>query len=81
MAPTAAATTMADQPVQFTAGGLRLAGVVRAPATPVPGERRPAFLVLHGFGSHKGAGNVLGPCAVLESLGYVTPRMSKRSVT
>ena len=50
---------MSDQPVHFTAGGLRLAGIVRTPATMAPGERRPAFLVLHGFGSHKGAGNVL----------------------
>ncbi len=42
------------------------------------GERRPAFLVLHGFGSNKGAENVLGPCGALESLGYVTMRFDMR---
>ena len=69
---------MPEQSIHFDSGGLRLAGVVRTPAAPAPGERRPAFLVLHGFGSHKGAGNVLGPCAVLESLGYVTLRFDMR---
>ncbi len=38
------------------------------------GERRPAFIVLHGFGSNMNAGNVLKPCAMLEELGYATLR-------
>jgi len=37
-------------------------------------ERRPAFIVLHGFGSTRNAGNVLKPCAMLGKLGYVTLR-------
>lgn len=69
---------MPEQSIQFTSGGHRLAGVVRIPEAPAPGGRRPAFLVLHGFGSHKGAGNVLGPCAVLNSLGYATLRFDMR---
>ena len=36
------------------------------------GEKRPAFLVLHGFGSNKNSGNVNAPTRVLNSLGYVT---------
>ena len=38
------------------------------------GEKRPAFIVLHGFGSTRHAGNVKQPCAMLEKLGYVTMR-------
>ena len=69
---------MAEQRVTFRSGGLELAGIVRVPDGVANGERRAAFLVLHGFGSHKGAGNVLGPCAVLESMGYVTLRFDMR---
>jgi pimeloyl-ACP methyl ester carboxylesterase len=43
-----------------------------------PGERRAAFLVLHGFGSNMDAGNVVKPCALLEQLGYVTLRFDMR---
>lgn len=69
---------MAEERVTFRSGGFELAGMVRVPDAQPAGERRPAFLVLHGFGSHKGAGNVLGPCGVLESLGYVTLRFDMR---
>jgi len=69
---------MAEERVTFRSGGFELAGIVRVPDAQPAGERRPAFLVLHGFGSHKGAGNVLGPCGVLESLGYVTLRFDMR---
>ena len=65
---------MNGQSVSFESAGLRLAGIVRVPEGLAPGERRPAMIVLHGFGSTKEASNVLGPCAVLESLGYVTMR-------
>ena len=64
--------------VNFQSDGLRLSGVVRIPADMKAGERRPAFLVLHGFGSNKGAENVLGPCAVLDAMGYVTMRFDMR---
>ena len=37
-----------------------------------PGERRAAFLVLHGFGSNHNSSNVLQPTKVLNDLGYVT---------
>jgi pimeloyl-ACP methyl ester carboxylesterase len=65
---------MAEQGVTFKFDGLTLAGVVRVPDNVAANERRPAFIVLHGFGSNMNAGNVLKPCAMLEELGYVTLR-------
>ena len=65
---------MSEQRVAFTYEGLTLAGLVQAPDGVAPGERRPAFIVLHGFGSNMNAGNVLEPCAMLGELGYVTLR-------
>jgi pimeloyl-ACP methyl ester carboxylesterase len=65
---------MSEQRVTFQADGLTLAGVVRVPDGTDAGARRPAFIVLHGFGSNMNAGNVLKPCALLEELGYVTLR-------
>jgi hypothetical protein len=63
---------MAEQRVTFKFESLTLAGVVRVPDG--ASERRPAFIVLHGFGSNMNAGNVLTPCAMLAELGYVTLR-------
>lgn len=67
-----------EQAVSFQSEGLRITGIVRVPAGVKAGERRPAMIVLHGFGSNKGAENVLGPCGVLDSLGYVTLRFDFR---
>jgi alpha-beta hydrolase superfamily lysophospholipase len=65
---------MPEQRVTFTSQGLALAGIVRVPDSVGASERRPAVIVLHGFGSRMTAENVLGPCALLEKLGYVTMR-------
>jgi hypothetical protein len=65
---------MSEQRVTFKLQGLTLAGVVRVPEGVAAAERRPAFIVLHGFGSNRDAGNVLRPCAMLGELGYVTLR-------
>jgi uncharacterized protein len=65
---------MTEQRVGFTSEGQNIVGTVRVPAGVQPGERRPAFMVLHGFGSNQNAGNVLAPCALFEQLGYVTLR-------
>jgi pimeloyl-ACP methyl ester carboxylesterase len=65
---------MSEQRVTFKADGLTLAGVVQVPDGVRAGERRPAFMVLHGFGSNMNAGNVLKPCALLNELGYATLR-------
>ncbi|MGH6770010.1 MAG: alpha/beta hydrolase [Xanthobacteraceae bacterium] len=63
---------MREEAVTISSAGLKLSGAVRVPDDVKPGERRPAFLVLHGFGSNKTSGNVQGPSKVLNELGYVT---------
>jgi len=67
-----------EERVVIPSDGLKLAGIVRRPDGMKPGERRPVFLVLHGFGSNKDAGNVVGPCDLLGSLGYITLRFDFR---
>jgi pimeloyl-ACP methyl ester carboxylesterase len=69
---------MADQRVTFNSDGLKLAGILRLPKGLKRGERRPAFLVLHGFGSNKASHTVVEPCNMLEKLGYVTLRFDMR---
>jgi len=69
---------MTEEQVRFTSDGLALAGTIRVPDGLASGERRPGFLVLHGFGSNQNAENVLGPCGVLEAMGYVTMRFDMR---
>lgn len=64
--------------VSIPSDGLELSGVVSIPDDLVAGERRGAFLVLHGFGSTKESGNVMGPARLLEALGYVTLRFDMR---
>jgi pimeloyl-ACP methyl ester carboxylesterase len=51
---------------------------VRVPDGVKAGEKRSAFLVLHGFGSNKDSSNVLAPTKVLSELGYVILRFSMR---
>jgi hypothetical protein len=65
---------MSEQRVTFKLEGRTLVGVVQIPDGVAPTERRPAFIVLHGFGSNRDAGNVLKPCAMLSELGYATLR-------
>ena len=68
-----------EEPVTFeSAGGLRLSGVIHAPDDLRPGETRPGFIVLHGFGSNHSAGNTVLPAQMLTDWGYVTLRFSMR---
>src|SRR5262245_42501470 len=69
---------MTEEDVTFESDGLRLAGVIRIPEGMKSGERRPAFLALHGFGSNMASQNVLRPCAMLEKYGYITLRFDMR---
>jgi pimeloyl-ACP methyl ester carboxylesterase len=67
-----------EKRVTIESDGLSLAAVVSTPPDIQVGERRPAVIVLHGFGSNMNAGNVLQPCALLSGLGYVTLRFDMR---
>ena len=69
---------MTESKVTFVSDGLKLAGVLRVPDGVGSGERRPAFIVMHGFGSNMNSNNVLEPCAMFEKLGYVTLRFDMR---
>jgi len=64
--------------VQFVSNGLQLVGILQTPDDLKPGERRAAFLVLHGFGSNKDGGNVVTVAELLTRLGYVTLRFDMR---
>jgi len=56
-----------ERNVSFRSGGLKLSAVLRIPNGMQQGERRPAFVVLHGFGSTKDAGNVIKPTEMLSA--------------
>ena len=58
--------------VTFLSQGLKISGFVTVPDNHKPGEKHPVFLVLHGFGSNKNAGNVQILTAQLAKMGYVT---------
>jgi len=67
-----------EQVVSFASAGLRLHGVLGVPDGVRTGERRAAFVVLHGFGSNCEGNNVLQPTRVLGEFGYVTLRFDMR---
>jgi pimeloyl-ACP methyl ester carboxylesterase len=67
-----------EETVSVPSAGLRLHGVVSVPADLAAGERRAAFLVLHGFGGNCKSQNVMQPTRVLGELGYVTLRFDMR---
>jgi dipeptidyl aminopeptidase/acylaminoacyl peptidase len=61
-----------QEDVTFVSEGLKLSGRLTLPDGYKAGERRPAVIVLHGFGSTKNSGNVQIPCDMLSKRGYVT---------
>jgi pimeloyl-ACP methyl ester carboxylesterase len=67
-----------EQRITFDSQGLKLSGVLHIPDNLAPGERRPACLVLHGFGSNKGSKACISPAKLLESWGYVALRFDMR---
>ena len=67
-----------EQRVTFDSQGLKLSGVLHIPDGLAPGERRPACLVLHGFGSNKGSKACISPAKLLEKWGYVALRFDMR---
>ena len=69
---------MGDEVVSFQSAGLRLHGVLSVPPGVAAGERRAAFLVLHGFGSNSDSPTCIAPARVLNDFGYVTLRFDMR---
>ncbi|MEE2995568.1 MAG: alpha/beta hydrolase [Pseudomonadota bacterium] len=67
-----------EEKVTFKSSDLNLSGVVHRPDDMAAGERRPAVLILHGFGSRKDAGNVTGPTNMFMNWGYVVLRFDMR---
>lgn len=67
-----------EQLVRFQSDGLSLSGVLQVPDGLAPGERRPAVILLHGFGSHKGDGMVMLAARQFAGQGYVTLRFDMR---
>jgi pimeloyl-ACP methyl ester carboxylesterase len=63
--------------VTFASDGLNLSGVVHVPDDCRPGERRPAIVMMHGFGANKNG----GPewiCRQFAAWGYVALRFDYR---
>ncbi len=69
---------MKEEVVSFQSAGLRLHGVLSVPDGLRPGERRAAFMVLHGFGSNGASSNCITPARVLNEFGYATLRFDMR---
>jgi pimeloyl-ACP methyl ester carboxylesterase len=67
-----------QEKVTFTSAGLRLSGVLHFPPGYARGERRPAIVVMHGFGSTRDAGNVTEPVALFTGWGYIALRFDMR---
>lgn len=67
-----------EERVTFPSDGLRLSGIVRLPSGLRPGERRPAFLVLHGFGGNKDNTGQIAVAKLFADWGYVTMRFDFR---
>jgi hypothetical protein len=66
-----------QQPFAFPSDGLSLSGVVHVPDNLKPGERRPAIIMMHGFGANKNGGPEW-VCRQFESWGYVALRFDYR---
>jgi dipeptidyl aminopeptidase/acylaminoacyl peptidase len=69
---------MNEDIVSIPSAGLKLHGALGLPAGLQPGERRAAFLVLHGFGGNCDSTGVIHPTRVLSELGYATLRFDMR---
>ena len=65
--------------VTFQSDGLKLTGVLHKPENLKAGEKRPAIIVLHGFGSNKSSQNCTWPAEEFAKWGYITLRFDMRS--
>src|SRR5438094_5369280 len=67
-----------EEKINFQSDGLKLAGIVNTPEDLRPGERRPAFIVLHGFGGNKDGQGQTVVAKQFTQWGYVTLRIDFR---
>lgn len=67
-----------EERVTFVSDGLKLAGLLHVPDGGDVRERRPGFLVLHGFGSNKDSGGTVAVARLFAGLGYVTLHFDMR---
>lgn len=66
-----------QEQVTFTSDGLTLSGIMHVPDDLKPGERRPAIVMMHGFGANK-EGGPEWVCDQFQSWGYVALRFDYR---
>jgi dipeptidyl aminopeptidase/acylaminoacyl peptidase len=64
--------------ISFQSDGKKINGYIELPPGMKPGERRPAFLVLHGFGSNCTSSNCTLPAQMFNEWGYVALRFDFR---
>ena len=69
---------MAAEQISFQSAGLKIDGYIHLPAGMKPGEKRPAIMMLHGFGSNAESTNCTLPCQMLADWGYIALRFSFR---
>jgi len=67
-----------EEKITFQSDGLKLSAIIRTPDDLRPGERRPAFIVLHGFGGNKDGQGQMVVAKQFSQWGYVTLRMDFR---
>ena len=64
--------------IEFTSDGITLSGVLHVPDGPASGERRPAFVVMHGFGGYKDGPEHRAQARILCDWGYAALRIDFR---
>jgi hypothetical protein len=67
-----------ESKIIFQSDGLKLAGILGTPDDLRPHERRPAFIILHGFGGNKDGHGQSVVTKLLTAWGYVTLRIDFR---
>jgi fermentation-respiration switch protein FrsA (DUF1100 family) len=69
--------TPVSEAITFTSDGLKLSGAVHVPEDYRAGERRPAIIMMHGFGANK-SGGPEWICGQFAAWGYVALRFDYR---
>ncbi len=64
--------------VTFKSDGLDLVGILHTPEGLKAGEKRPAIMILHGFGTNKDGATPIEATKIIEALGYVVLRFDMR---